>query len=94
MVEDLRKLITHQINAIDQIKHVIINYKKLSKASFQKRNHVWLIYRRFGRKFDTSIMGLLLRQRLRTGRSYLISSKKNSTLLRMPAMKRNTFRKR
>ncbi|KAH0944748.1 hypothetical protein HN011_007918, partial [Eciton burchellii] len=33
MAQDLRKLITDQANAIGDIKRVIINYKKLSKAN-------------------------------------------------------------
>jgi hypothetical protein len=33
MAEDLRKLFTDQTNAIGDSKRVIINYKKLSKAS-------------------------------------------------------------
>jgi hypothetical protein len=33
MVKDLRKLITEQTNTVGLIKRVIINYKKLPKAS-------------------------------------------------------------
>jgi hypothetical protein len=89
MTEDPRKLITEQTNTIGLIKRIIINYKKLPKATLPRTRArlsdlktLWKKAQHNG--IHNGIMGSLLRQRLRTGRSYVTSNKTTSSLPRMP----------
>jgi hypothetical protein len=89
MTDSLRKLILEQINATNDIKRILINYKKLAKANITlaKTKSRLVELRRCEKKFDTAIMTSFLWQQRRIGRSCLTSLKKNTTQRRTLTIK-------